>query len=134
MKRFHGIMVVLLVLSFPALGIAEIPDEIAGFKLGGNIAELQDRIKMDTALPLRYSNYIEEVEIQHVEGFKNGLLWLGKCTAPGAYRPNSPEIRRFVEKILRRTSEALSRAIWEADRMARRPVSHRHLLEMVVCG
>ncbi len=99
-------MVVLLVLSFPALGIAEIPDEIAGFKLGGNIAEFQDRIKMDTALPLRYSNYIEEVEIQPVEGFKNGLLWFGKCTAPGRivrirlkYADSS---KKFYNELLKR--------------------------------
>ena len=127
-------MVVLLVLSFPALGIAEIPDEIAGFKLGGNIAEFQDRIKMDTALPLRYSNYIEEVEIQPVEGFKNGLLWFGKCTAPGRIVRIRLKYADSVEKILQRTSEALSRSIREADRMARRSVSHRYLLEMVVCG
>ena len=83
MKRIIGAITVCLAILLPTYCFGEIPYEIAGFKLGAPLEEFQDRCKIDSSMPLRYTKYIEELETQYIPGFKNGLIWVGKCVSDG---------------------------------------------------
>ena len=63
--------------------LAQAPHEVAGFTLGKNIADYKGKVKMETAIPIRYMDYVSEVEIQDMEGFKSGLIAYGNCDSPG---------------------------------------------------
>jgi len=62
---------------------AEAPKQVAVFKLNTDIADIKDYVIMETALPTRYMENIEEVEIRPIEGIKTGLIAYATCTAPG---------------------------------------------------
>jgi hypothetical protein len=62
---------------------ADAPHQVAVFKLNGNIADIKDYVIMETALPTRYMENIEEVEIRPIEGIKTGLIAYATCAAPG---------------------------------------------------
>ena len=62
---------------------ADAPHQVAVFKLNGDIADIKDYVIMETALPVRYMENIEEVEIKPIEGIKTGLIAYATCTAPG---------------------------------------------------
>jgi hypothetical protein len=94
------------------LGIAgtsladDVPSQVAVFKLNSNIAAVKDYVIMETALPVRYMENIEEVEIKAIEGIKSGLIAYATCTAPGhivriklKYKDAS---KKFYEGLLKR--------------------------------
>jgi len=60
----------------------EIPLSVAGFTLGQPIETVADRVIMETALPVRYMENLNEVEIRSIEGFKSGLIAFGTCRQP----------------------------------------------------
>ncbi|MFO8085988.1 MAG: hypothetical protein R6U27_16895 [Desulfobacterales bacterium] len=62
---------------------AQVPYEIAGFALGKNIKDYQDKLRMDTVLPIRYAEFLKEVEIRNIPGYKSGLITYGDCAVPG---------------------------------------------------
>jgi len=62
---------------------AQAPYEIAGFALGKNISDCQDKIRMETMLPIRYAEFLKEVEIRNIPGYKSGLITYGDCADPG---------------------------------------------------
>ena len=66
-----------------ALALAAAPHQLGGFVLNQKISAFEDRILMDTALPVRYAENIEEVEIKPTQGFKSGLIAYGTCSKPG---------------------------------------------------
>jgi hypothetical protein len=68
-----------------APGLAgEIPLSIAGFTLGRPIEAVSQKVIMETALPARYMENLQEVESVPLEGFKSGLIAFGTCRTPGA--------------------------------------------------
>ena len=71
------------VFFFPGVCLAQVPHQVGGFTLGTNIADSKDRVKMETALPIRYNTFLHEVEIKPSEGFKSGLIAYGTCAEPG---------------------------------------------------
>jgi hypothetical protein len=75
-----------LLLSVPTMTLAEAPHQVGGFVLNQNIAEFKGRVIMDTALPVRYMENIEEVEIKLSKGFKSGLIAYGTCASKGFYK------------------------------------------------
>lgn len=62
---------------------AESPSRIGPFALNQNIADFKDYVIMETALPIRHLENIEEVEIKPIQGFKSGLIAYATCVAPG---------------------------------------------------
>ena len=76
---------VLTLFFFIVAGIAfaEAPHQVGGFVLNQNIKKFEDRVIMDTALPVRHAENIEEVEIKFTQGFKSGLIAYGTCARPG---------------------------------------------------
>jgi hypothetical protein len=59
------------------------PHQIGVFNLNQNISEIKDYVIMETALPIRHMENIEEVEIKAIEGIKSGLIGYATCKAPG---------------------------------------------------
>ena len=81
------------------------PHQVSVFKLNSNIADVKDYVIMETALPIRYMENIEEVEIKPIEGLKSGLIAYATCAAPGhivriklKYKDAS---RKFYDKLLK---------------------------------
>jgi hypothetical protein len=81
------------------------PQQVAVFKLNSNIADVKDYVIMETALPIRYMENIEEVEIKSIEGLKSGLIAYATCAAPGhivriklKYKDAS---KKFYDKLLK---------------------------------
>jgi hypothetical protein len=83
MKNILVFGLTLLLISAPGMIRAEAPHQVGGFALGRNIEEYKDRVIMDTALPVRYSENMEELEIKFTQGFKSGLITYGTCAKPG---------------------------------------------------
>ena len=103
-RLFIGMVVLLFFVPIAALAGA--PDQVGGFVLNQDIKKFEDRVIMDTALPVRYAENIEEVEIKFTRGFKSGLIAYGTCDRPGhivriklKYADSS---KSFYKKLLKR--------------------------------
>ncbi|MGD9097555.1 MAG: hypothetical protein PVF97_05680, partial [Desulfobacterales bacterium] len=62
---------------------ASIPRAVGPFALMQDMAELTAAVRVGSELPLRYQEYLNEVEIQPLAGFKSGLIAYGLCAQPG---------------------------------------------------
>jgi hypothetical protein len=86
---------------------AEVPRQIAGFVLGENISEYADRLRMESMLPIRHAEYLKEVEIGPIPGYKSGLVVFGDCKSPGRIvrlklkyaNPSEKFFNQLLEKI-----------------------------------
>ena len=104
-----AIIICLNVTAFIVCAISlagEAPHQIGVFALNQNISELKDYVIMETALPIRHMENIEEVEIKLMKGIKSGLIAYATCTAPGnivriklKYKDSS---KKFYETLLKR--------------------------------
>jgi len=120
MKKINFIVMILLLLTFSGTCFAEPPTRVAGFVLGGNISDFKDRILMDTAMPIRYREYLKEVEIKNTEGFKSGLIWYGTCIEPNRiiriklkYADSS---KSFYKKLLKKFKQRYEEpSEWRGD-------------------
>jgi len=102
------IIICLNLASFVVCGIGlagEAPHQIGVFVLNQNISELKEYVIMETALPIRHMENIEEVEIKPIKGIKSGLIAYVTCSAPGhivriklKYKDSSKE---FYEELLK---------------------------------
>jgi hypothetical protein len=105
MKKFIIISLNLAAFVVCGIGLAgEVPHQISAFVLGKNISEFKDYVIMETALPIRYMENIEEVEIKALEGIKSGLIAYATCAEPGKivriklkYKDPS---KKFYEELL----------------------------------
>ena len=87
-KEVHMIKVLSFGLAFfffmaAGIAFADAPSQVGGFVLNQDIKKFEDRVIMDTALPIRYAENFEEVEIKFTRGFKSGLIAYGTCDQPG---------------------------------------------------
>jgi len=120
MKCLAAIVSLLVSLCAVSAGAGEAPREVAGFALGQDIAKISDRLLMTTVLPLRYQEYLEEVEIAPMSGFKSGLITYGTCLKPGRivriklkYDDSS---RAFYDALLARVKERFGKpSAYEGD-------------------
>jgi len=83
MKKTTIFSLGLTLFLFPALCPAQPPSQIGGFVLGGNISEYNDRVKMESAMPIRFAEYLTEVETKEIDDFRSGLVSYGNCVVPG---------------------------------------------------
>ena len=88
---------------------SEAPHQVSVFVLNRDIADFKDYIIMETALPIRYMENIEEVEIKPIKGIKSGLIAYASCTAPGhivriklKYQDSS---KKFFENLLKQVKK-----------------------------
>ncbi|MBW2030568.1 MAG: hypothetical protein JRH06_13475 [Deltaproteobacteria bacterium] len=84
------------------------PHGVGGFVLGKNIEDYRDRVRMDTSLPIRYTEYIREVQVRPLRGFKSGIIAYGTCVQPGRivriklkYADSSKDFYKKLLKILK---------------------------------
>jgi len=103
-----GLLILLLAVSAPA---ADSPKSLAGFVLGQPLSEYEDRVIMDSALPVRYLETFQEVEIRPHEGYKSGLIGFGTCHQQGRivriklkYEDSS---KAFYKKLLKQYKNRL---------------------------
>jgi len=116
MKYVTVFMALLAAISANPILAGEIPHEIAGFTIGQNVAKVSDRLQMDTLLPLRYQEYLQEVEIKPLAGFKSGLITYGNCAQPGRIvriklkyaDPGRPFYDALLAQVERRFGKAAS--------------------------
>jgi len=104
-----AIIICLNVAAFIVCAISlagEAPHQIGVFALNQNISELKYYVIMETALPIRHMENIEEVEIKSMKGIKSGLIAYATCTAPGnivriklKYKDSS---KKFYKELLKR--------------------------------
>ena len=107
MKKFIIISLNLVAFVVCGFGLAgEAPHQIGVFVLSENISKFKDYVIMETALPIRHMENIEEIEIKPLEGIKSGLIGYGTCTTPGnivriklKYKDPS---KKFYEQLLKR--------------------------------
>jgi hypothetical protein len=95
-------------LAWPALAPgAEAPTQLAGFVLGEDISKFEDRVDMSTALPLaRYKQYLTEVAIKDIPGYRTGYVAYGACRDEGRIAriklKYANRSKKFFEKLLAR--------------------------------
>jgi hypothetical protein len=77
------LLIVLTMIFFTGPCFAQAPHEIAGFILNHDINDYKEIIRQKTELPIRFMDYLREVEIKKIVGFKSGLITFGTCTKPG---------------------------------------------------
>ena len=82
-KRLVFITILVFLWATGVCLAGEAPHQISVFVLNRNISDFKDFIIMETALPIRHMENIEEVEIRPIKGIKSGLIAYATCTAPG---------------------------------------------------
>ena len=110
MKKHLFIFTALVFLWITGICLAaDAPHQVAVFKLNSNIADAKDYVIMETALPIRHMENIEEVEIKPIKGIKSGLIAYASCTAPGhivriklKYQDSS---KKFFENLLKQVKK-----------------------------
>jgi hypothetical protein len=102
-------MGLLAVFPLAAVGEGTVPLAVGPFSLGQDIAEREAALRMESVLPLRYQEYLNEVEIVPPKGLKSGLIAYGLCAQPGKivriklkYRDSS---REFYDALLKRVKQ-----------------------------
>jgi hypothetical protein len=120
MKRLAVIALFLASLGAAPAGAGEVPHAVAGFILGRDIADYNSRIQRESVLPIRYRDYLEEVEIAPLPGFKSGLITYGTCTGPGRIirikLKYADASRAFYDALLERVQRRFGKATsYEGD-------------------
>ncbi|MBW2440171.1 MAG: hypothetical protein JRH12_06835 [Deltaproteobacteria bacterium] len=87
----------------------DVPHQIAVFVLNENISKFEDHVIMETALPIRHMENIEEVELKSIKGIKSGLIAYTTCAAPGMIArvklKYSDSTKDFYEELLKRIKQ-----------------------------
>jgi hypothetical protein len=105
-KRLFFVLILALPCITNTAPAGEAPHQIGPFVLNQNIADFKHYVIMETALPIRHLENIEEVETKPIEGFKSGLIAYATCAAPGhivrvklKYTDTS---KKFYEQVLKK--------------------------------
>jgi hypothetical protein len=106
MKKGLSFFTILVFLWFVGICLAvEAPHQVSVFVLNRDIADFNDYVVMETALPVRYMENVEEVEIKPIKGLKTGYIAYATCVAPGhivriklKYQDSS---KKFFENIFK---------------------------------
>lgn len=106
MIKLQLVVLTVFFVGLAGMAQADAPNQVGGFVLDQDIKKFEDQVIMDTALPVRYAENIEEVEIKFTKGFKSGLIAFGTCEQPGhivriklKYADSS---KKFYKNLLKR--------------------------------
>ncbi len=106
---FLAVMSGSLVLAATPAYADKAPHQIAGFVLGEDISKYESNLNRASSWPVRYQQYLTEVDLNNVEGYKNGTLTYGTCAHPGTIvrikLKYAASDRRFFEDLLTRYKE-----------------------------
>lgn len=119
-RRLIAIFLMLSGLVLASSVQAAVPHEIAGFFLGSDISNYGDRVLSQTALPVRYAEFITEVEVRAPAGFKTGIVAYGSCAYPGKILrlkfKYANDTRSFFEELVRRVKARFGqKPEWRGD-------------------
>jgi len=100
--------------------LAQAPHQVGGFVLGKDIADYKEMVRMETSLPIRHMEYLREVEIKEMEGFKSGLICYGTCEVPGRIvrikLKYADSTKKFYKALLERFKERFGEPTeWRGD-------------------
>jgi hypothetical protein len=108
-RVFLAVMGVSLVLGATPVYAEKAPHQIAGFVLGEHISKYESNLNRPSSWPVRYQEYLTEVDLNNLEGYKNGTLAYGACARPGTIvrikLKYAVADRRFFEELLTRYKE-----------------------------
>lgn len=108
-KRLFLILTLAFVWTVGVCLAGEAPHQVSVFILNKNIADFKDYVIMETALPIRHMENIEEVELKSIKGIKSGLIAYTTCTAPGMIArvklKYSDSTKDFYEELLKRIKQ-----------------------------
>jgi hypothetical protein len=108
-RLFLAVMSAWLILGATPAYADKAPHQIAGFVLGENISKYEGNLNRASSWPVRYQEYLTEVDLDNVEGYKNGTLTSGACAHPGTIvrikLKYAVSNRRFFEDLLTRYKE-----------------------------
>ena len=77
-------LVCALLIAVPGAALAsDGPQQVGGFILGDDISNYKETADLMSALPIRYAEYLREVVIRDIPGFKTGQIYYGICENPG---------------------------------------------------
>ena len=115
MRKTFILPIILIIFWTGGTCFAESPHQVGPFVLNKDIADYQDYVIMETALPIRHMENIEEVETKPIEGFKSGIIAYGTCAAPGhivriklKYTDSS---KKFYDELLKRIKKITNKKI-----------------------
>ncbi len=105
-KRLFFITNLAILLVVGVCLASEAPHQISVFALNRDIADFKDYVIMETALPIRHMENIEEVELRSLEGIKSGLIGYATCAGSGhivriKLKYQDPS-KKFYEELLKR--------------------------------
>ncbi len=120
MRKLMVFLAVAALLFFSSPCLSQAPKQVAGFELGDNISVYKEKLNMRSALPIRYQEYLTEVEINRIEGYKSGLIAYATCKNPGMivriklkYADSS---KKFYEQLLKRFKKQFGEPTeWRGD-------------------
>jgi hypothetical protein len=106
MKKYVWIFITVFIALTAGMSSAETPNQIGPFILNGPMTDVETFVNMETALPVRYMEFVHEVEIKRIKGFKSGLVAYSTCEKPGRivriklkYADSS---KKFYENLIKR--------------------------------
>ena len=80
---FLSLLIALSLLTPHRASADKAPSTMAGITLGEQIATFIDLVQMETSIVLRDRQYLREVRIREIDGFKSGTVDFGTCSKPG---------------------------------------------------
>ena len=108
MKKIICFVILALWLDHP-LCFADAPRQIGGFVLGANVNQYAESLDMEKSLPLRHMEYLTEVEVKPLEGFRGGYVQFGNCRESGQIvrikLKYERDDREFFDEILERVKK-----------------------------
>ena len=106
MKKYSWILLIVCLVLSAGRSSAEVPYQVGPFALNRPVGDFEKFIRFETALPVRYMEYVHEAEIKPIKGFKSGLIAYSTCEEPGRiiriklkYADSS---KKFFETLLKR--------------------------------
>lgn len=107
-KRVFFLFTLLLLSSVPAMAMAtdQVPHEIGGFRLGASIDDYDY---------ISYRNFLKQVVVDHIGGFRKGIIEYGVCDNPGQIVKIKLKYLDSSERFYRRLFKEYKRRFGEPD-------------------
>jgi hypothetical protein len=80
---FFFLLIAVVFLNPDQVSAEKAPSTIAGITLGEQISAFVDHVQMETSIVLRDRQYLREVRIREIDGYKSGTVDFGTCSKPG---------------------------------------------------
>ena len=83
-RPFFFALLAAIIFLFPNYASADkAPRKIAGLVLGEQVSMFVDLVQMETSIVLRDRQYLREVRIREIDGYRSGIVDFGNCYKPG---------------------------------------------------